>query len=162
MFQKSTCSSQASISQPPRSGRTLVFGTLAVAGGIGLVFANLHRRQRKKEELDAVTGGAIPTWEHRIHQSNHPQSYPDLETLRASSVAPRSSPAPPPARGQKNRHVTLATFFSRPDSTPESRYQQPAPQRSSADDPSRAYTKSPDYSMSYEETPKQRQEKNTN
>ncbi|KIJ61865.1 hypothetical protein HYDPIDRAFT_30935 [Hydnomerulius pinastri MD-312] len=139
---------------PPRGGRTMLFGTLFVAGGIALFFANLHRRQRRKEDLDEIIGGAIPTWQRRVHQNNHPSYYPGLQTLQADSIPPRSKPVPPPTREQEGRHVTLATYFARPNNTPESRYQQPTPQRSSKDDPALSYTKSPDYCKSYDKTPK--------
>ncbi|KAH7925104.1 hypothetical protein BV22DRAFT_1129295 [Leucogyrophana mollusca] len=154
-FRATKDASPLPLAGPPRGGRTLVLGTLVVASGIALFFANLHRRQRKKEELDQITGGAIPTWQRRVHQSNHPAFYSTLPlTLRASDVEPRFEPLASPIREQNNGHSTIKDYLARPDSTTEGRFQVPPPQRSRGDGSGRAYTKSPDYCMSYEKTPK--------
>ncbi|KAH7912189.1 hypothetical protein BJ138DRAFT_1112568 [Hygrophoropsis aurantiaca] len=141
---------------PPNGGRTLVLGTLFVASGIALFFANLHRMHRNKEILDQTAGGAIPTWQRRVHQSNHPAFYAamPLTTLRASEVEPRPIPLASPSREQNNGHSTIHDYLARPNSTREGRYQVPPPQRARGDGSGRAYTKSPDYCMSYEKTPK--------
>lgn len=39
----------------------MVMGTALISSGFVLFFANLHRRQTKKEEKDIDTPGSIPT-----------------------------------------------------------------------------------------------------
>lgn len=41
--------------------KTIVVGMVLVVSGFGLFFANLRRRQVKKDEKDMITPGAVPT-----------------------------------------------------------------------------------------------------
>jgi hypothetical protein len=151
----------------------MILGMALVGSGFVLFFANLHRRQAKKEERDIHAPGTIPTCllalllrptqfiysvlllpgQHRIKQANSPVDDSD-RPLTVRHHASRETPLTAPVREHNNRHSTIANYLASADFSEEGRRMQPTPQRSRGDGSGRVYTKSPSFSNSYEKNEK--------
>jgi len=138
---------------PNKGAQTMILGMALVGSGFALFFANLHRRQAKKEERDIDAPGTIPTWQHRIKQANSPVDDAD-PSLTIRHHENRGTPLPSPVREHNARHSTIPNYIASADSSENGRRMQPTPQRSRGDGSSRVYTKSPSFSNSYEKNEK--------
>ncbi|KDQ31799.1 hypothetical protein PLEOSDRAFT_1110953 [Pleurotus ostreatus PC15] len=105
----------------------IILGMSGVIVGLGAFYAHLHRKHEKK-----TRSGTNPYYEQRIAFPDPPLSVARLESII------ESQPPVAPRKVHDAKHFTLANFVDT-----EARYMQPTPQRSSADDPNRAYTKRP-------------------
>jgi len=140
---------------PPKAGRTILLGIAMVSTGFALFFANLQRRQAKKERKDIVSPGSLPTWQYRMKQAGQPEDDSDHPlTLRQSRHAQRDPPLASLVRDHHNGHSTISDYLASANFSEEGRRMQPTPQRSRGDGSGRVYTKSPSWNDSYEKTEK--------
>ncbi|KIJ61862.1 hypothetical protein HYDPIDRAFT_158815 [Hydnomerulius pinastri MD-312] len=158
--------------KPPRipKGRpAILFGGVAVvATGFASWWFGLLRHHARKEELDPVTGGSLPTWEYRIQQAQNPVENADKPaTLRQNNSSP---PPDPPAPGKQGAHPGPTTNKGNSPEhadravpgAPQTKSgksddpnvgprpgPEPTPQRTAEED-GRVYTKAPRYVDSYD------------
>ncbi|OAX35684.1 hypothetical protein K503DRAFT_868084 [Rhizopogon vinicolor AM-OR11-026] len=150
------------IARPPNfRGRvqTLIGGVALVGAGFGAWWMWLQKRQARKE--DPAHGGALPTWEYRIYQAQHPadstnspvtlrQSTPLEPGVSSTQPGPVAGTQSPPNRADQAVPYAPQTKSGssdhnvRPGPGPE-----PTPQRTSSD--GRVYSKAPAYADSYKE-----------
>ncbi|KIK99182.1 hypothetical protein PAXRUDRAFT_23847 [Paxillus rubicundulus Ve08.2h10] len=96
--------------------KTPVGGVFIVTAAFAACWYGLLRHQARKEELDPVTGGALPTGEYRMAQARGPAENPDRPaTLRqynsCSSRSPQQISSPEAIRSSDGR-----AFRAVPDS----------------------------------------------
>lgn len=115
--------------------------------GLGAFYAHLHRKHEKKTRsgTNPYCGFTSSKWLVDLYEIKRTSvdeqriAYPDppLSVARLESII-ESQPPVAPRKVHDAKHFTLANFVGT-----EARYMQPTPQRSSSDDPNRAYTKRP-------------------
>ncbi|KAF8842426.1 hypothetical protein BDN67DRAFT_947634 [Paxillus ammoniavirescens] len=152
---------------PVPKGRptTLVGGVFMVTAVFAACWYGLQRRQARKEELDSVTGGALPTWEYRMAQARAPAKNADRPVTSrqgdsSSSQSPLASGKPRTSSPEAIRSSDEHAFRAVPDAPQSKSGQsadphvgprpgpQPTPQRTREED-SQVYTKAPRYVDSY-------------
>merc|ERR1712130_553300 len=94
---------------PPRHGRTLLIGGATVVTLLIGSFYGHSWNHKRKESLDTLRPGYIPSWEHRMKQgySADPETLRDTTPL-GTLVDERKMPPPAaPRENNKSQHRTL-------------------------------------------------------
>ena len=135
----------------------MILGMALVSSGFILFFANLQRRQAKKEEKDINAPGTIPTCafttcllrhsphlrlsvhllsgQYRIKQANSPDDNSNNSLVtRQRHHAGRETPLTAPIREHHHRHFTTTNYLPLADSSDEGRRMQLTPQRPRGDE----------------------------
>ncbi|KAJ8595848.1 hypothetical protein M405DRAFT_758574 [Rhizopogon salebrosus TDB-379] len=139
--------------------QTLIGGITLVGAGFGAWWILLQKRQARKEQQDPIYGGALPTWEYRLYQAQHPANSPSNPlTLRQGTPAEPGAPSTQPRSDEDasakraDQAVPYAPQTKLGASDPNVRPApgpEPTPQRATND--GRIYSKVPAYADSYKE-----------
>ncbi|RDB29857.1 hypothetical protein Hypma_013962 [Hypsizygus marmoreus] len=123
-------------------GQTIALGMTAVAATFGGFYMMLRKNQAKKD-----ASGTNPYYEYLMRRV----ARSDATLVPISTVEARKTKLPAPVKEHHSQHETIAEHKSSPEYV-SGMWAQPTPQRARQVGSEIPYTKSPDYSKSYEKT----------